>query len=1181
MRHRGDPASQSGQAVLLGVLALLLLGTSIAASLNYVGNRATLGRKQAGVYQTTPVSAALRAFVARNFRLPCPADGSVAKGSASDGVEAVNGNLCTISGRTGVVPWKTLGISYVDALDRFGARLGYAVSPQLSSPLYIPTTQISFLTTPKETLNTYDKVAVQTCSTSCTSTGLYAYAVISYGKDRAGAYMTSGSRVTSPGSTTREYPNALDAAFNGSGAFEVWPYNESTTAGTSYFDDVVVYQTASALVDDLNFDNNNVDNRDTDTNPTYGNPNSNTNAPAKAGQNTDAAAQSSNSSTITNTYSCASGSNYCPGSTNSGSLANTYAYAGCSGNSCTDASNGECLNLVGNLGVVCVHDPLYHSGIFVGNATQNGDWVGPNHANSCSECSVPGTVNYMVPTQTLIYNLTNTYKSFAFVDYLVDGGQQVLVNAYQSEAYSVTADLGSGSTTISNVQPDTTGLAVGQSVTNVTYFPNFTTITGVVDSHTITVSRAPSTNATGASLTILQNSFQFTGNLTSGSNEIDNIQAVTNNLSASTGMLGLSTGFAITGPGIPAGTTITAVSSAGLSVTTSAPAIATSSGAALFMTPWTKVGTRIISDSYQTNMADALTISGISTSGSTSLTNVAPATTLAAGQLITGPGIQPGTIIAAVDTTLSGTTLTLSRAAVQSNTGYFYVATTDRVTAPATGDLTSGSTTVANVSSTTGITVGQAIAGTYIQAGTTVAGVSSNALTLSSAATATATGQNLFFTTRLPNTGITGNITSGSQLITNVSNTTGFIGNEHIDSPALPSGTYITAVASSTSLSISQAATATQTGANLYVIPLSPTVSGVTGDLLSGSGTITNVSSTTGLLPGEVIAATGLPSGTYIVSIPGANQLTVSQNATATATGTSLIFVKGTPIIGTTGDVTNNSQSVTNVSPSTGIEAGQFIDNTNLQESTTVTTAASGALSISQKAIGTETAAALTTGYYPPAATATMTGTLVSGSSSVTNLPTSSLPGVGTMVNGLGIPSGTMSTAISGTTMTLSQSATLSQSSAIHASYPVCPGPQTSLGGIFAATQDERGQTAQYAPIVQHPPASIAAGIHSQVWPQPTTPSALGGNYVDQRDYQFPNVQFFDSSGKAIKFNVLVLEVLPYVYASGAVHQYGMLFEGAKGCYTDINSARCTMQGIDEWWNPPVLVTSDCGQYPQ
>lgn len=1199
----------------MGVLAIMLLIVSVAAGLNYIGPKATLGLHQAGLYQFETVQKALRAFAAKNGRLPCPADGTIAQGSANEGIEN-----CNITGSSGVVPWQTIGITRTDALDGYQSRIGYAVTPDESVPAQTKST--NFLNPPSSgwAENGKDALQVQTCVTSpavsCGTSTYAAYVLVSFGSSRAGAYLSSGTRVPQPTSTYYEYVNSTAAPFQASSAFQVYPYRTDTSAGNAYFDQAITYETGDEVDADIgiyvgaeakgNHNNNNTTtsapgSTSNDNGSSTGNAAQNANpySPAYAAQNSDAGAQAASNGTINNTYSCAAGSTYCPGSTNSGSLANTYAYSNCSGNSCTAPGGGECLNLVGNLGTVCVHDPVYGTGILVGNGGQNGDWVGPDHANSCPQCSVPGTANYMIPTQTLTYDLTSSYKSWAFVDYLVDGGMQVQVDGYQAAASSITGDVSNGSTTINNVSP-TTNLAVGQNIVNVSYFPNYTVVTAINGTQ-LTVSQAAFGTATGASLVAIDSGFNLSGDVTAGSEEIDNIAVQTNSpVTITTLMNALAVGDSVAGPGIPIGAIITAVSSTGLSMTISNAAYATQSSAKLFATSWVKIGTSILSNGSDTNILSGTQISGITTSGSTSIIDVSPSTGLAAGQLIAGSGIQPGTLIDSVTTTTSGTTLTLSLPATTSSTGNFLVATNDLITSPVTGNLTSGSNTITNVSSTIGITSGQAISGVGIPSGTTVTGVTGTTITMSQSATATGSTVRLFFTTRLPVTGITGDFTSGSNLIANVSNTSGIVVNDHIDSPALPSGAYVTGIASSTSLSMSVNATASQTGAPLAVIPLSPGVV-LTGNLTSGSNSITSVSSTSGLLAGEVIAATGLPSGSYITNVVSGTQLTVSQNATATSTGASLVIVKGTPVIATVGNVTDLSESVTSVSPTTGLSTGEFITNINLQDGTAITAVGSSALSISQFAIGTQQSAALAAGNRPQATSIFMTGSLTSGSSSVTSMPASVQPGLGASVWGLGIPAGTVSTALSGTTMTLSQSATLSQTSSIHFNYSMCPGPQTSSGGLYGAPNDERGATTQLAPIVQHPPATTAASIPSQIWPQPGTagsgtnsansnPNALSGNYVDQRDNQFSSIQFTDQFGNPIKFNVLVLQVLPYIYTngqscttSGGINtcNYGMLFEGAKGCYTDVYSARCTMQGVDEWWNPPVQVTMDCGQYGQ
>lgn len=61
-----------------------------------------------------------------------------------------------------------------------------------------------------------------------------------------------------------------------------------------------------------------------------------------------------------------------------------------------------------------------------------------------------------------------------------------------------------------------------------------------------------------------------------------------------------------------------------------------------------------------------------------------------------------------------------------------------------------------------------------------------------------------------------------------------------------------------------------------------------TGDTTNASAIITNVSSTTGLYVGMVIAGTGIPAGAVISSIDSGTQITLDQNATATDTTVAL-----------------------------------------------------------------------------------------------------------------------------------------------------------------------------------------------------------------------------------------------------------------------------------------------------
>jgi lambda family phage minor tail protein L len=108
------------------------------------------------------------------------------------------------------------------------------------------------------------------------------------------------------------------------------------------------------------------------------------------------------------------------------------------------------------------------------------------------------------------------------------------------------------------------------------------------------------------------------------------------------------------------------------------------------------------------------TLAGTVTNGSTSMT-IESYFKLNVGQPVSGLGIPPATTISAV---VDATTLTLSQAATMTTLS------------TKTGTVSTIDATVV-VSNNTGISVGQAVTGTYIPASTTVTGIASTTVTLS------------------------------------------------------------------------------------------------------------------------------------------------------------------------------------------------------------------------------------------------------------------------------------------------------------------------------------------------------------------------------------------------------------------------------------------------------------------
>jgi hypothetical protein len=160
----------------------------------------------------------------------------------------------------------------------------------------------------------------------------------------------------------------------------------------------------------------------------------------------------------------------------------------------------------------------------------------------------------------------------------------------------------------------------------------------------------------------------------------------------------------------------------------------------------------------------------------------------------------------------------------------------------------------------------------------------------------------------------TGVVTSGSKTIGTVSNTTGLAIGQIITGTGIAANTVITGVTSNT-ITISAAATASST-----VAP--------TGVVTALSPTVTAVSSLTGVLVGQPVSGTGIPTGATVTAISTTlNTITMSANATATSTVTAGSV---------TGITTAGSPVLTTVSTVTGVLVGQAISGAGIPTGTTV-----------------------------------------------------------------------------------------------------------------------------------------------------------------------------------------------------------------------------------------------------
>lgn len=138
VRARTSWPRQRGGVLLAvaGVLTIIALSYFALFALRSTQRKLDLGATQQA--RLTRIDDALAQFVARNRRLPCPAQGMLADGNAQAGRESLNpvtGQCQPANQSNGVVPWITLGLAEGNARDAWNGRITYRVQPSLASNL--------------------------------------------------------------------------------------------------------------------------------------------------------------------------------------------------------------------------------------------------------------------------------------------------------------------------------------------------------------------------------------------------------------------------------------------------------------------------------------------------------------------------------------------------------------------------------------------------------------------------------------------------------------------------------------------------------------------------------------------------------------------------------------------------------------------------------------------------------------------------------------------------------------------------------------------------------------------------------------------------------------------------------------------------------------------------------------
>jgi prepilin-type N-terminal cleavage/methylation domain-containing protein len=174
-------------AVVVAIFGLLLSIMVIPLGTQIDQQRIAETERQLGA-----VHEALLGFAIANGRLPCPANGTVATGTAGAGTENKPGAACAAA--EGVLPWATLGVPELDA---WGWRLTYRVTPAFADDAGAGAQATLLITDSGNIVVTDGAVNI--------AAGVPAV-VVSHGKNGLGAFRQDGTQVG--GAAGNELENA-------------------------------------------------------------------------------------------------------------------------------------------------------------------------------------------------------------------------------------------------------------------------------------------------------------------------------------------------------------------------------------------------------------------------------------------------------------------------------------------------------------------------------------------------------------------------------------------------------------------------------------------------------------------------------------------------------------------------------------------------------------------------------------------------------------------------------------------------------------------------------------------------------------------------------------------------------------------------------------------------------------
>ncbi|MBT0663942.1 hypothetical protein KI809_06470 [Geobacter pelophilus] len=589
----------------------------------------------------------------------------------------------------------------------------------------------------------------------------------------------------------------------------------------------------------------------------------------------------------------------------------------------------------------------------------------------------------------------------------------------------VTGDLQTGSTTLKNVN-NLSNLSVGMKI-NGAGIPQGTTITGIsADSKTITISNAATATSAGTALAFtIPNS--ISGKTNVGIATVYNIFDTT----------GLQPGMSVSGPGIPANTTIASVDSKN-QITLSKASLQTIDGVMLsYSNDGVAAGTIAANTTNGTNTVTTMNTNGLApgmqlagngipsdtkisqvipavpgpfagdrTSGSKYITFPVPPAGLASGMPVTGTGIQPGSTVVQANVVRPGTIsgilgpgggsivsvdtagfvagLPVTAATVPAGTTISAVYNPP-ANQPIWGAINAGSNVLGGLGATTALLQpGMTVTGPNIAAGTTITAIGPLAGEITLSAPASSAGSGGF--------SFGGVVELSSNTAPAGSDTLTFDGVIEISNPATAT-TNANDIAFGGVLTIDKTATATATGSTL-TLPL-------TGDISTAAPgtTVSNVFDTTNMSVGMTVAGPGIPSNTTITA-KTATTITLSNAVTMTAVGSPFS-------IKLSGDTTAGSATLSNIFDTSTLTVGMPITGAGIPADTVITAVNPHSVTLSQNATATATNVLLERA---------ISGNTQAQSKVLTGLFSTASLLVGMPVRGAGIPDNTVITAINSPT---------------------------------------------------------------------------------------------------------------------------------------------------------------------